>query len=100
MSNRITSSALCVAAGIMDFKHQITAPAGLAAGEANALVLVIADAADANLAAPLATLIADAVDAGDLVLKKGKLLDLYRPAGIAAGRAGVAVGAGRGAPRA
>ena len=40
----------------MDFKHQITASAGLAETDVDALVLVIADRPDPGLAAPLATL--------------------------------------------
>ena len=70
----------------MDFKHQITAPAGVADIGVDALVLVVGERADAGLAAPLATLITDAVSEGDLVLMKGKLLYLHRPAGVAARR--------------
>ena len=44
-----------------------------------------------SLAAPLATLIGNAISAGDLVLKKGKSLYLYQPAGVAARRLAVAV---------
>ena len=75
----------------MDFKHQIAALAGLAGTDVDALVLVLADRPDPSLAAPLATLIANAVSEGDLVLKKGKLLYLYQPAGIAARRVVVSV---------
>src|SRR6478736_5726612 len=98
MSNRITSSALCVAAGIMDFKHQITASAGLAETDVDALVLVIADRPDPGLAAPLATLIANAISEGDLLLKKGKLLYLHQPAGVAQRRVVVSV-AGDASPK-
>jgi hypothetical protein len=75
----------------MDFKHQIAAPAALADLEVDALVVVIGDRQDASLAAPLATLIGNAISAGDLVLKKGKSLYLYQPAGVAARRLAVAV---------
>jgi len=75
----------------MDFKHQIAAPAALADSDVDALVVVIGDRQDASLAAPLATLIGNAISAGDLVLKKGKSLYLYQPAGVAARRLAVAV---------
>ena len=75
----------------MDFKHQIAAPAALADSDVDALVVVIGDRQDASLAAPLATLIGNAISAGDLVLKKGKSLYLHQPAGVAARRLAVAV---------
>jgi len=75
----------------MDFKHQIAAPAALADLDVDALVVVIGDRQDAMLAAPLATLIGNAISAGDLVLKKGKSLYLHQPAGVAARRLAVAV---------
>jgi leucyl aminopeptidase len=75
----------------MDFKHQIAAAAGLAGIDVDALVLVVGDRTDAALAAPLATLIANAVSEGDLTLKKGKLLYLHQPAGVAARRVVVTV---------
>jgi leucyl aminopeptidase len=56
----------------------------------DALVVVIGDRQDASLAAPLATLIGNAISAGDLVLKKGKSLYLYQPAGVAPRRLAVA----------
>ena len=77
----------------MDFRHQIAAPASLADIEVDALVLVIGTTADPALAAPLARLVAEAVDDGDLMLKKGKSLYVYKPAGIAARRVAVAVAA-------
>ena len=66
----------------MDFEHQITALAGLAGTDVDALVLVLSDRPDPELAAPLATLVANTVSEGDLVLKKGKLLYLHQPAGV------------------
>jgi leucyl aminopeptidase len=75
----------------MDFKHQITAPAGLAGIDVDALVLIVGERPDPGLAAPLATLIANAVSEGDLALKKGKLLYLHQPAGVAARRVVVGV---------
>lgn len=70
----------------MDCRHQIAAPEGLADIDVDALVLVLATALDPTLPAPLATLVSEAMAAGDLVLKKGKSLVLYRPAGVAARR--------------
>jgi leucyl aminopeptidase len=75
----------------MDFKHQIAASAGLAGIDVDALVLVVGDRPDPGLSAPLATLIANAVGEGDLVLKKGKLLYLHQPAGVAPRRIVVSV---------
>ena len=77
----------------MDFRHQIAAPASLAGIKVDALVLVVGETVDPTLAAPLATLISDAVAEGDLTLKKGKTLYLHRPAGVAAKRVVVAVAA-------
>ena len=75
----------------MDFRHQTAAPAGLADVDVNALVLVIGERADPALAAPLAGLVDKAVSEGDLVLKKGKALYAYRPAGVGARRVAVVV---------
>jgi leucyl aminopeptidase len=75
----------------MDFRHQITAPSGLADLEVDALVLVVGVKTDPALAAPLRALIDSAVSEGDLTLKKGKLLYLHRPAGVAAKRLVVVV---------
>ena len=78
----------------MDFGHRVTAPANLASVEVDGLVLiVVGDAVDPALAAPIAALIADAVAHGDLVLKKGKTLYAHRPAGVAAKRIAVCVAA-------
>ena len=70
----------------MDVRHQISAPSGLAGIDVDALVLVVADAVDPALAEPLAELIASALSEGDLALKKGRSLFLYRPEGIVARR--------------
>jgi len=75
----------------MDFRHQTAAPAGLADVDVDALVLVIGERADPALAAPLAGLVDKAVSEGDLVLKKGKALYAYRPAGVGARRVAVVV---------
>ena len=83
----------------MDFKHQITASAGLAETDVDALVLVITDRPDPGLAAPLAVLIENAVSEGDLLLKKGRLLYLHGQAGVAPRRVVVSV-AGDASPKA
>ena len=67
----------------MDFRLQTAAPAGLADVDVDALVLVIGERPDRALAKPLAGLVEKAVSEGDLVLKKGKALYLYQPAGVA-----------------
>jgi leucyl aminopeptidase len=74
----------------MDFRHQIAAPSGLADLEVDALVLVVGDRTNPALSPALATLIAGAVGAGDLVLKKGKSLYLYQPPGVVAKRVAIA----------
>ena len=83
----------------MDVRHQIAAPSGLAGIDVDALILVVADTVDPALAAPLTELIAGAVGDGDLALKKGRSLFVYRPAGVAARRVVVAV-AGDATPKA
>ena len=83
----------------MDFRHQTAAPAGLADLDVDALVLVVGERPDAALAAPLAALVKKAVSDGDLVLKKGKALYAYQPAGVAARRVVVVV-AGDGSAKA
>jgi leucyl aminopeptidase len=75
----------------MDFRHQIAAPAGLAGIDVDALILIVADNVDPALAAPLSDLISSAVGEGDLMMKKGRSLFLYRPVGVAARRVVVAV---------
>jgi leucyl aminopeptidase len=75
----------------MDFRHQVTATTALADVEVDALVLVIGEAPDPALAAPLAALIDKAVSEGDLQLKKGKVLYAYQAPGVSARRVVVAV---------
>ena len=75
----------------MDFRHQTAAPAGLADVVVDALVLVIGERPDRALAKPLAGLVDKAVREGDLILKKGKALYVYQPAGVAARRDAVVV---------
>jgi leucyl aminopeptidase len=83
----------------MDFRTQITALGGLAQVDVDALVLVIGARPDPALAAPLATLIDRAVGEGDLLLKKGKALYAYQPAGVTARRVVITV-AGDDTPKA
>src|SRR5262245_54251948 len=79
---------------IMDFRHQATTLEGLAGAAVDALLLVmVGEALDPALAPALAKVVQDAVDQGDLVLKKGKTLYLHRPAGARAARVAVAVAA-------
>jgi leucyl aminopeptidase len=82
----------------MDFRPQTAAPSGLADIDVDALVLVIGERPGPALAGPLANLVDKAVSDGDLVLKKGKQLYAYQPAGIAARRVVIAV-AGDETPR-
>jgi leucyl aminopeptidase len=78
----------------MDFRHQIAAPEALAGLSFDALVLVIVgDAVDASLAAPLAAALTDALAQGDLTSKGGKSLYLHRPAGVRAPRVVFAIAA-------
>ena len=83
----------------MDFRHQVAAPSGLAAIDVDALVVVIGERPDPALAAPLAAFVDKAVSDGDLLLKKGKALYAYQPAGVAARRVAVVV-AGDDTPKA
>ena len=76
----------------MDFRHQITTPGALSGVGVDALVLVvIGDALDPSLDPALAGPLADAIEHGDLKLKKGKALYLHRPNGVRATRVAVAV---------
>ncbi len=82
----------------MDFRHQISSPDKLASLSCDALVVVItADAVDPLLDAPLGAVLNDAVAQGDLTLKSGKCICLYRPAGIRAARVVFTVASGWGA---
>lgn len=79
---------------IMDFKHLIAAPATLSSIAVDALVVVIgADQRDAALDKVIATLIDDAVAAGDLQLKAGRSVYLHRPADVKARRLVIVVAA-------
>ena len=81
----------------MDFRHQISSPDTLASLTCDALVLVvIGEAVDAALDAPLAAALSDAVAENDLTLKPGQTLYLHRPAGIRAPRVVFAVAGGAG----
>ena len=76
----------------MDFRHQITTPGALSGATVDALVLlVVGDALDPLLDAALSGPLADAIEHGDLKLKKGKSLYLHRPNGVRAARVAVAV---------
>jgi leucyl aminopeptidase len=77
---------------IMDFRYQITTLGGLSAVNVDALALVlVGDAVDPALDPALATLLADAIEHGDLKMKKGKGLYLHRPNGVRAARVACAV---------
>ena len=76
----------------MDFRHQITTAGALAAVSVDALVLVvIGETIDAALDPVLTALLDDAIEHGDLKLKKGKTLYIHRPAGVRAARLAFAV---------
>jgi leucyl aminopeptidase len=78
----------------MDFRHQITTPGALAGVRVDALALVVTgEALDPALDPVLAALLADAIEHGDLKLKKGKTLYVHRPAGVRAARVVIAVAA-------
>ena len=71
----------------MDFKTQVTGASGLAGVAADALLVVLAAAAQpAGLDAPLATLLGAATKAGDFAFKAGSVLYMHGPAGIKASR--------------
>jgi leucyl aminopeptidase len=71
----------------MDFRHQISSPDALSRVNCDALLLIVGgDAVDAQLDAPLAVLLRDALAQGDLTLKAGKTLYLHRPSGVRASR--------------
>jgi leucyl aminopeptidase len=78
----------------MDFRHQQTTVAGVAAFGADALLLVVAGAKlPADLPRALAQVLQAAVKAGDLALENGRTLYLGRLAGVKAPRVAVAVAA-------
>ncbi|MDQ6681266.1 MAG: leucyl aminopeptidase [Pseudomonadota bacterium] len=79
----------------MDFRHQIALPGGLAGLSFDALVLVVPDeAVEPALEPALAALLDDAIEQGDLKLKKGKTLYIHRPAGLKSARLVITVAAG------
>jgi leucyl aminopeptidase len=81
----------------MDAKHQVVPLGALASLKTDALVLVIAGEDFAQgLDAPVASLVREALDAGDLERKPGRTLLVLRPAGLAAARLIVAVAAAPG----
>src|SRR5688572_1034285 len=78
----------------MDFRHQQTTVAGVAAFGADALLLVVAGAKlPSDLPRALAQVLQAAVKAGDLALENGRTLYLGRLAGVKAPRIAVAVAA-------
>jgi leucyl aminopeptidase len=78
----------------MDFRHQLTGRDGIARANVDALLVVlVGEVLDAGLDPALARLVRDAVEQGDLALKKGKALYLHRPAGLGVARLAVAVAA-------
>jgi leucyl aminopeptidase len=71
----------------MDFRLQNSSPDALAGLSCDALVLVVVgDAVDPTLDAPLAAALSDALAQGDLTLKAGKSLYLHRPKDVRAAR--------------
>jgi leucyl aminopeptidase len=84
----------------MDFRHQATTLEGLAGAAVDALLLVVVgEALDPALDPALGKVLKDAIEHGDLALKKGKTLYFHRPAGVRAARVAVAVAAD-GSPKA
>ncbi|MEJ6023294.1 leucyl aminopeptidase [Ramlibacter sp. PS4R-6] len=81
----------------MDFQLKTLDAAGAAREKCDALVFVIAEGFKPGRD-PLSRLAAEAVKAGDLDTKPGKLLQAYRPAGVGAKRV-VLASAGDGSPR-
>ncbi|HMC16747.1 MAG TPA: leucyl aminopeptidase [Albitalea sp.] len=78
----------------MDFRHQLSSAGALSGLSADALVVVThGDAIDLSLDAAVASLVKDAVGAGDLQLKGGRTMLLHRPAGVKAPRLVVSVAA-------
>ncbi|MFM8342918.1 MAG: leucyl aminopeptidase [Betaproteobacteria bacterium] len=78
----------------MDFKSVALGPAGLSTLSADALLVVVAGTAmPADVEAPVAALLRDAVKGGDLELKAGRTLYVHRPAGLKTQRLVLAVAA-------
>ena len=69
----------------MDFQLKTLTLAQAAIEKTDALI-VLASSAESKHTGPLATLLAQATASGDLVAKAGRLLQLYRPAGVTAPR--------------
>ncbi|MBK6863458.1 MAG: leucyl aminopeptidase [Ideonella sp.] len=79
----------------MDFRHQITAPEGLAETAADALlVIVTGDAPDPAVGKAVARLVSEAFKSGDIECKAGRALYLHRPAGLKAARLVLAAATG------
>jgi leucyl aminopeptidase len=70
----------------MELRSQVIDVDVLSQAAADALVLVLHDARPAGLDGALASLLADAIAAGDFELKAGRTLYLHRPAGVKARR--------------
>src|SRR6185369_8565075 len=81
----------------MDFQLKTLDAAGAAREKCDALVLVVPEGYKPGKDA-LSRLAAEALKAGDLEAKPGKLLQSYRPAGIGASRV-ILAGAGDGSAR-
>ena len=76
----------------MDFRHQISSPGALSGLRFDALLLIVSgDALDPALDPALAAVLNDAIESGDLALKKDKVLYVHRPAGVDAPRVVFAV---------
>jgi leucyl aminopeptidase len=69
----------------MDFDLKTLSLAGAASEKCDALVILVPDSFKGGKG-PIDQLVADARKAGDFETKAGKLLQMYRPAGIAAAR--------------
>jgi leucyl aminopeptidase len=78
----------------MNFRTVISTPATLSSVSTSALLLIlVGEQVPAGLDKPLAQLIQDAVNHGDLELKAGKTLYVHRPAGLRTARLVVACAA-------
>jgi leucyl aminopeptidase len=84
----------------MNFRTVISTPSALSSVSTSALLLVlVGDQLPAGLDKPVAQLIQDAINHGDLELKAGRTLYVHRPAGLRTARLVVACAAD-GAPKA